>query len=93
MSSLSLLRRLGRTLGSLRLTVWLLAFSVILVFFGTLDQVPWPMGGFFSKIPLPVPGGYLIGPLLAINLVFSHIRHFRFRWNIAPSSILCRDVC
>ncbi|NDV63103.1 cytochrome c biogenesis protein ResB [Puniceicoccales bacterium CK1056] len=115
MSAMSFLRSLGRTLGSLRLTVYLLAFSVILVFFGTLDQVrigirgaqeiyfesllafwqypeSWPMGGFLSKIPLPVPGGYLIGPLLALNLVFSHIRHFRLRWNIAGISLIHAGV-
>jgi hypothetical protein len=100
-----------RALGSLRLTVWLLAFSVILVFFGTLDQVkmgiraaqeiyfeslfavwhypePWPMGKFLSWIPVPVPGGYLIGPLLAINLVCSHIRHFRFKWRLLGISVI-----
>ena len=106
---------LGRSLGSLRLTVYLLAFSVLLVFFGTLDQVrigirgaqqiyfesllafwhypeTWPMGGLLSKIPVPVPGGYLIGPLLAVNLVFSHIRHFRLRWNIAGISLIHAGV-
>lgn len=115
MPAISLLRKLGRTLGSLRLTVWLLAFSIIMVFFGTLDQVrigirgaqeiyfesliafwqypeTWPMGGVLSKIPLPVPGGYLIGPLLALNLIFSHIRHFRFRWNIAGISLIHAGV-
>lgn len=100
-----------RTLGSLRLTVWLLAFSVILVFFGTLDQVKigiraaqemyfesllavwhypeaWPMGKALSWIPVPVPGGYLIGPLLALNLVFSHIRHFKFKWRLLGISVI-----
>lgn len=105
------LKGLARTLGSLRLTVYLLAFSVLLVFFGTLDQIrigirgaqqiyfesllafwhypeTWPMGAVLNKIPVPVPGGYLIGPLLALNLVFSHLRHFRLRWNIAGISLI-----
>jgi hypothetical protein len=102
---------LFRALGSLRLTVFLLAASVILVFFGTLDQVKigiraaqeiyfesllafwhypetWPMGKALSWIPVPVPGGYLVGPLLAINLVFSHIRHFKFKWRLLGISVI-----
>jgi hypothetical protein len=109
------IKGLARTLGSLRLTVYLLAFSVILVFFGTLDQIrigirgaqqiyfesllafwyypeTWPMGGVLNKIPVPVPGGYLIGPLLFLNLIFSHIRHFRLRWNIAGISLIHAGV-
>lgn len=105
------LARLVRALGSLRLTVVLLALSVFLVFFGTLDQVrvgiraaqeiyfesllafwhypqEWPMGKVLSWIPVPVPGGYLVGPLLAINLVLSHIRHFRFKWRLLGISVI-----
>ena len=97
------LMRLVRTIGSLRLTVYLLGLSVALVFFGTLDQVRigireaqilyfeslvviwrypefWPMGDFLKWIPLPLPGGYLLGPLLFFNLLFSHILHFRKSW-------------
>jgi len=104
-------RNAFRLLGSLRLTVWLLALSVVLVFFGTLDQVKigiqaaqdiyfesllafwhypetWPGGKLLTWIPVPVPGGYLIGPLLAINLVFSHIRHFKFRWRLLGISVI-----
>jgi hypothetical protein len=111
MTRFPFLSQLARTLGSLRLTVWLLAFAIILVFFGTLDQVRmgireaqkiyfesllafwnypeyWPGGQVLSRIPLPVPGGYLIGPLLALNLIFSHIRHFRPRWSIAGISLI-----
>lgn len=105
------IRKVFRFLGSLRLTVVLLALSVVLVFFGTLDQVKigiqaaqdmyfesllafwhypetWPGGGVLSWIPLPVPGGYLIGPLLALNLVFSHIRHFKFKWRLLGISVI-----
>lgn len=111
----SSLVNLARGLGSLRLTVFLLGFAILLVFFGTLDQVrvgireaqkiyfesllafwhypaEWPMGNILNHIPVPVPGGYLIGPLLALNLVFSHIRHFRFRWKLAGISLIHAGV-
>lgn len=93
-----------KPLGSLKLTVTLLAFSVALVFFGTLEQVhigirgaqkeyfeslfavwaypvQWPAHTFLGWIHLPLPGGYLIGPLLLVNLVAAHFIHFRARWD------------
>jgi len=85
---------------SLKLTVVLLALSVVLVFFGTLDQVryginhtqllyfqgvvaiwqypeTWMLGKYLSWLSLPIPGGYLIGPLLVINLLAAHFRYFK----------------
>jgi hypothetical protein len=78
---------------SLRLTCILLAFSIVLVFIGTLAQVDeglyaaqahyfkqWVVLGanvFGHKIPLILPGGYLIGTLLLVNLVAAHIYRFR----------------
>lgn len=105
------LLRVLRLLGSLRLTVWLLALAIVMVFFGTLDQVrigireaqsvyfesllafwtyppEWPLGGILSHLPLPVPGGYLIGPLLAVNLVVSHFLHFKISWRLAGISVI-----
>ena len=80
---------------SLRLTVVLLAFGIILVFVGTVAQADeglyqaqaryfkhWYVSGvtmFGKKIPLVLPGGYLIGTLLLINLVAAHIK--RFQWS------------
>jgi len=77
---------------SLKLTVTLLAFAIILVFIGTLAQADeglygaqahyfkqWLVIGahvFGHKIPLLLPGGYLIGTLLLVNLVASHIYRF-----------------
>ena len=77
---------------SLKLTVVLLAFAIILVFVGTLAQADeglygaqahyfkqWIVIGanlFGHKIPLLLPGGYLIGTLLLVNLVASHIYRF-----------------
>ncbi len=79
---------------SLKLTVVLLAFAIILVFVGTLAQADeglygaqahyfkqWIVIGanlFGHKIPLLLPGGYLIGTLLLVNLVSSHIYRFEF---------------
>ena len=78
---------------SLRLTVVLLAFAIILVFIGTLAQVDeglynaqaryfrqWIIFGldlFGHKIPLVLPGGYLIGTMLLVNLLSAHIYRFQ----------------
>ena len=77
---------------SLKLTVVLLAFAIVLVFIGTLAQADeglygaqahyfkqWLVIGahvFGHKIPLILPGGYLIGMLLLVNLVTTHIYRF-----------------
>ncbi len=78
---------------SLRLTVVLLAFAIILVFIGTLAQVDeglynaqaryfrqWLIFGldlFGHKIPVILPGGYLIGTMLLANLLAAHIYRFQ----------------
>ena len=80
-------------LASLKLTVWLLVFSMILVLLGTLEQVHWGVWHiqklYFSSwlcfypieasstLRIPLPGGFLIGALLIVNLVFAHFRHFK----------------
>ena len=94
--------KLFKALSSMRLSVVLLAFSLILVFFGTLDQVhfgiyetqrryfqsilafwqypmEWPGSSFLRWLVLPIPGGYLLGPLFMLNLVFAHFRYFKLR--------------
>jgi hypothetical protein len=79
---------------SLKLTVVLLAFAIVLVFIGTLAQADeglygaqahyfkqWLVIGanvFGHKIPLVLPGGYLLGTLLLVNLIASHIYRFEF---------------
>ncbi|HEX3889757.1 MAG TPA: cytochrome c biogenesis protein ResB [Verrucomicrobiae bacterium] len=89
-----LLKRLIKIFTSLRLTVILLAFAIILVFVGTLAQVDeglyqaqaryfrqWLIFGFDlfgHKIPIVFPGGYLIGTMLLVNLVCAHIYRFQF---------------
>ncbi|HEY5234398.1 MAG TPA: cytochrome c biogenesis protein ResB [Verrucomicrobiae bacterium] len=88
-----LLKRLIKIFTSLRLTVVLLAFGIILVFVGTLAQVDeglyqaqaryfrqWIVLGmdlFGYKIPIILPGGYLIGTMLLVNLVCAHIYRFQ----------------
>lgn len=89
---------------SLRLTVALLFFSILLVFFGTLDQVhigiylaqkeyfesffviwtyPEQFYGYeqLRWLSIPLPGGYLLGGLLVINLLCAHFRYFKFQWS------------
>lgn len=88
---------------SLRLTIFLLTSGLILIFFGTLDQVnygiyftqqkyfehvfvlweypaQWLWGEQLSWLSVPLPGGYLIGPMLILNLACAHFRYFRPSW-------------
>ncbi|HEY0255975.1 MAG TPA: cytochrome c biogenesis protein ResB [Candidatus Methylacidiphilales bacterium] len=85
--------RLIKIFISLRLTVILLAFAILLVFIGTLAQVDeglynaqaryfrqWFILGFdlFGRnIPFLLPGGYLIGTMLLLNLVAAHLYRFQ----------------
>lgn len=40
----------------------------------------WYFGDYLGWLGLPIPGGYLIGPLLVINLLCAHLRFFRPTW-------------
>src|SRR5260221_4274225 len=88
-----LIKKIVEFFTSLKLTVTLLAFAIILVFVGTLAQgdeglygaqahyfKQWVVIGanmFGHKIPLILPGGYLLGTLLLVNLVVTHISRFQ----------------
>src|ERR1700735_5089951 len=88
-----LLKRLIKIFTSLRLTVILLAFAIVIVFIGTLAQVDeglynaqaryfrqWLIFGLTisgHRIPLLLPGGYLIGTMLLLNLVAAHVYRFQ----------------
>ncbi len=88
-----LVSRLIKIFTSLRLTVILLAFCIVLVFIGTLAQVDeglynaqaryfrqWLIFGldlFGRKIPFLLPGGYLLGTMLLLNLLAAHIYRFQ----------------
>jgi hypothetical protein len=79
---------------SLRLTVVLLCAGLVLVFVGTLAQVHeglfaaqvryfkswviWKPTIGDSTWPIVLPGGYLIGTMLLLNLVAAHIKRFQF---------------
>lgn len=94
-----LLNRLIKVITSLRLTVVLLAFGILLVFIGTIAQVDeglynaqaryfrqWfviGLGVFGKRMPIILPGGYLIGTLLLVNLVAAHI----YRFKLTPKKI------
>ncbi|MGJ8652372.1 MAG: cytochrome c biogenesis protein ResB [Opitutaceae bacterium] len=88
---------------SLKLTVVLLAFSMMLIFFGTLDQVnfgiwhtqklyfesllavwsypeQWAAYDKLFWLKIPMPGGYLLGGLLFINLIAAHVTRFKLSW-------------
>lgn len=88
---------------SLKLTVVLLSFSMVLIFFGTLDQVHYgiwhtqklyfesflvvwdypeqaPAHDLLFWLHIPMPGGYLLGGLLFINLLAAHSTRFKLSW-------------
>src|SRR4030088_2695456 len=85
--------RLLKALTSLRLTVVLLCLGVVLVFVGTLAQVNeglyqaqtryfkswfvWQPTIGDSVWPILLPGGYLIGTMLLINLLAAHLKRFK----------------
>ena len=82
-----------RILSSLRLTVVCLGFGMMLVFLGTLAQVHlgihavqaryfqsllifWSPPGAGWQIPI-LPGGYLVGTVLLVNLIAAHAVRFQ----------------
>ena len=95
------MNRVWKFLTSLRLTAVLLALGIILVFVGTIAQADeglyqaqsryfkhwFVIGGdiFGHHIPLFLPGGYLLGTALLINLLASHIH--RFEWGVKKIGI------
>jgi hypothetical protein len=91
-----MLDRFVRFFVSLRLTAVLLAFGILLVFVGTIAQADeglyqaqvryfkqWFVFGvsfFGHRVPVLLPGGYLLGSLLLVNLIASHIHRFEWGW-------------
>lgn len=84
------MRRALDFLSSLRLTVVLLGLAVLLVFLGTIAQVHegtwsaqklyfqswfvWKPVLYHRVWPVILPGGYLIGTVLLVNLILAHFR-------------------
>jgi len=82
-----------RFFASLKLTVVLLALSMVLIFIATWDQrdlgvylvqKKWfrsfVVVHFIGKIGFLYPGGYTLGFLLLFNLVAAHITRFKLTW-------------
>jgi len=97
------MRPVFKFFSSLRLTVTLLAFSMLLVLLATFEQVQWgvfevqkrffeaivvlwqypaqwPHADAWQWLKVPLPGGFLLGGLLLINLCCAHFRYFRASW-------------
>lgn len=93
----TIFRDLRDFLVSLKLTVGLLIFGMLLVFAATLDQTNLGIWGIQQKwfrtfivwqdvggLALPIfPGGYFIGGLLLFNLIAAHFERFKFTWRKA----------
>src|SRR5579872_3927892 len=87
------LDRIVKFFTSLRLTVVLLCAGLLLIFVGTLAQVHeglyqaqvryfkswlvWRPTIGDATWPVALPGGYLIGTLLLVNLLAAHIKRFK----------------
>jgi hypothetical protein len=89
-----MLDRIVSLFTSLKLTVTCLILGMLLVFFGTLGQESLGLYGaqqkFFRSwlvigspfrdmtLPIILPGGYLLGTVLLINLLAAHAKRFKF---------------
>ena len=93
-----------KPLASLKLTIVCLACAMVLVFFGTLDQVQIGVyeaqlryfKSFFLYFTLPgsqiripwFPGGYTLGGILLVNLIAAHLSRFKLSWKKAGILVL-----
>jgi hypothetical protein len=98
------LRQTLNLLSSLRLTVVLLALSMMLVFMATMAQTRigiWEVMSIYIRTfwvwiptpwierPLPVfPGGWLLGTLLLLNLIAAHAVRFRLSSKKLPMLLI-----
>jgi hypothetical protein len=87
---------LWKFLSSLRLTIWLLGLSVVLIFLGSIAQAPeglWNAQVRWFKslvvirhagddwwVPPIYPGGHLLGGVLLINLLSAHFKRFKMEF-------------
>ncbi|HEY5892285.1 MAG TPA: cytochrome c biogenesis protein ResB [Chthoniobacterales bacterium] len=91
---MSVLHAILRPLTSLKLTIVCLSLAMALVFFGTIEQVHlgiygaqqkyfeslfvmWGPPGSNRQIPV-LPGGYLLGAVLLVNLIAAQAVRFKF---------------
>ena len=87
-----MLKRIVNLFTSLKLTVTCLTFGMLLIFVGTLAQVDeglynaqaryfkswliWAPTLLGHKVPIVLPGGYLLGGVLLVNLLAAHAQRF-----------------
>jgi hypothetical protein len=98
------MKQLWHLITSLKLTVVCLSFSMLIVFVGTLAQVEqglylvqdryfkslfvfWGPEGSDWQIPI-MPGGYLVGILLMINLIAAFMAKFKWTRKKSASAFL-----
>ncbi len=90
------MKHIWKFLTSLRLTVVCLAFGIVLIWIGTVAQADeglyqaqaryfkqwlvWGVTLWGHRIPVLLPGGYLLGVTLVVNLVAAHIKRFQWGW-------------
>lgn len=91
---MSAFQHILRPLTSLKLTIVCLSLAMVLVFFGTIEQVHlgiygaqqkyfdslfvmWAPPGSNRQIPI-LPGGYLLGAVLLVNLIAAQAVRFKF---------------
>jgi len=94
-----------KLLSSLRLTVALLGFAMVLIFVATISQVElgihevqqkffrswiawWDIMPGEKKVPIPIPGGTLLGSLLVLNLLAAQGARFKLSWNKAGMIVI-----
>ncbi len=88
--------KLLRFFSSLQLTIICLSISMVLIFMGTLDQVHlgiygalekyfrsfvvfWSLPNLGWEVPI-LPGGYLVGCVLLVNLLAAHFSRYKPGW-------------
>jgi len=96
--------KLLRLFSSLQLTIICLTISMVLIFIGTLDQVHlgiygalekyfrsfivfWTVPNLGWKIPF-LPGGYLVGSVLLVNLLTAHFVRYKPGWKKLGISLI-----
>src|SRR5690606_3713044 len=48
----------------------------------------WLFGSTLKFLHLPIPGGYLVGPLMLVNLLCAHFKFFRPRWSVVGIALI-----
>jgi hypothetical protein len=88
------MKNLLKILGSLKLCCVLLSLGVLLIFVATLDQSQNGLRHALNNYieawignPWPIPGGYLIGALMTINMTAAFSNYLGGKWKLGIASI------